>query len=308
MIASLSHNTLKQYDTAFKKLWLFCQTNNIDDCLSISNPVALNFLTIQFRLGANYSTINTLRSALSLILGKQFSSDTNVSRLLKGVYKIRPCFPKYQSTWDTNIVLDFISQWYPNEELPLNTLTKKMVTLLALSTAQRVQTLSLITLANIKINDSDIEIIIDELVKTSAPGRVQPHLAIPYYPNKREICPAKTVIAYLEITRSFRGGSNSERLILTTKKPYHSATASTISRWIKQVLKESGVDTSVYSAHSARHAATSAAGRRGVSIEVIKKTAGWSGNSLVFGRFYNRPVHSNNSFNFANAILDYKDD
>lgn len=304
MIASLSHSTLKQYDTSYKKLWNFCQNNHIDDCLSISTPLALSFLTDQFTLGANYSTINTIRSAISLILGSQFSKDANVSRLLKGVYKSRPCFPKYQSTWDTNVVLDFVSHWYPNEDLPLPALTKKLVALLALSTAQRVQTLSSITLCNIKMHNSHIEITINDLIKTSVPGRAQPCLIIPFFHDKKEICPANTLKAYIDTTTSIRESANTEKLILTTKKPYHNATASTISRWIKQVLQESGIDTSIFSAHSTRHAATSAAGRRGVSIEAIKKAAGWSGNSLIFGKFYNRPVVFNNESAFANAIFN----
>lgn len=307
MIASLSPGTLKQYDTAYKKLWTFCQTKNIVDCLSISNPIALNFLTDQFNSGSSYSMINTFRSALSLLLGKRFSSDVNVSRLLKGVFKIRPCFPKYQCTWDPNVVLDFICKWYPNENLPLSTITKKLVVLLALSTAQRVQTLSIIRLSNIKITNTGIEIVIDDLIKTSAAGRSQPHLIIPFFNNKLQICPAHTLISYIEKTKLYRDNTKTERLILTTKKPYHNATTSTISRWIKQTLYESGVDTSIYTAHSARHAATSAADRRGVPIDIIRKAAGWSGNSLVFSKFYNRPIGTNNDYVFPSAIFDYSD-
>lgn len=307
MIASLSQSTLKQYDSAYKKLWTFCQINNIEDCFSISNPVALNFLTDQFNSGSSYSTINTIRSALSLLLGKRFSSDINVSRLLKGVFKTRPCFSKYQHTWDTNVVLDFVSKWYPNENLPLSTITKKLVVLLALSTAQRVQTLSVIRLSNIKVTNTGIEIVIDDLIKTSAAGRPQPHLEIPFFNNNRQICPAHTLISYLEKTKLLRQSANTERLILTTKKPNHNATTSTISRWIKQTLYESGVDTNIYSAHSVRHAATSAADRRGVPIDIIRKTAGWTGNSLVFGKFYNRPIGTNNDYVFSHAIIDHND-
>ncbi|KAL0870236.1 hypothetical protein ABMA27_005269 [Loxostege sticticalis] len=265
---------------------------------------ASGFLSEQFKSGAGYSTLNTLRSALSLLLGKEFASDPNLSRLLKGVFKSRPSFPKYQSTWDTNLVLDFISNWYPNEGLSLLKLTQKLVALLMLSTGQRVQTLSLIRLSNIRVNDSNIDIIINDLIKTSAPGRPQPHLKIPFFKSKVEICPAKTMVSYMEITSCLRVGVNTERLILTTKKPHHNASTSTIGRWIKQILQESGIDTSVYSAHSVRHAATSAADRRGVSIELIKKAAGWSGNSLVFSKFYNRPVAPDCDNDFANAVLD----
>ena len=60
----------------------------------------------------------------------------------------------------------------------------------------------------------------------------------------------------------------------------------TLSRWIKRTLKESGVDTGVFSAYSVRHASTSAAKRAGVSIDVIKRIAGWSKDSQVFAKYY----------------------
>lgn len=68
--------------------------------------------------------------------------------------------------------------------------------LLALSTGQRMQTLALISLSNIKVNEKNIEILITDLIKTSAPGRSMPRLIITFFPHKVEICPAKFLIAY----------------------------------------------------------------------------------------------------------------
>lgn len=218
---------------------------------------------------------------MSLILGKRFSEDERVTRFLKGVFKKKPSFPRYQSTWNPNLILDSVSGWYPNENLPLDKLTKKLVALLALSSAQRVQTLSLIRLCNIKVNETNIEIIIDDVVKTSAPGWSMPRLIIPFFPHKDQICPAKTLSSYLKATEMYRNTPQTDKLILTIKKPVHNASAPTISRWIKQVLAESGVDTTIFSAHSTRHASTSAANRKGISIDLIKKAAGWSGNSYI---------------------------
>ncbi|KAI8440715.1 hypothetical protein MSG28_009058 [Choristoneura fumiferana] len=74
------------------------------------------------------------------------------------------------------------------------------------------------------------------------------------------------------------------------KRPHRDATAQSISRWIKQVLAKSGVDVSIFSAHSTRHAATSTAAAAGVSIDVIRKTAGWTATSQTFAKFYNRSI------------------
>ena len=67
-------------------------------------------------------------------------------------------------------------------------------------------------------------------------------------------------------------------------------------------IKNTDVDTSVFTAHSTRHASTSAAKRRGVDLDLIRKTAGWTKNSQTFARFYNREIVSDNR-QFALSIL-----
>lgn len=303
IISSLAASSLKQYNCTFKKWWKFCIQYQIN-VFESNIPKVIDFLVSEYESGANYSTLNTCRSALALILGKQISQDDRLLRFMKGVYRTKPCFPKYEKTWNPNLVLDHLSNFYPNESQSLDMLTKKLVALLALSTAQRTQTLSLIRLSNVEVGASRIEICVNDIIKTSAPNRPPPNLIIPFFPHKEQICPAKTLSAYIELTKSFRNHPRTDRLILTTKKPFHNASASTISRWIKQILSDSGVDTNVYSAHSTRHASTSAAKRKGVSIEIIKQTAGWSGNSLTFARFYNRPITNDEGNVFAEAIYD----
>lgn len=261
MIGSLSKNSLKQYNVALKKWWLFCSAKNRDPFLN-NMPFLMEFLTHEYNNGASYSSLNTCRSALALVFGKDFSESDVVIRFLRGVFRSRPSFPRYQTTWDPNKVLNFISDLYPNEGLTLGHITKKLAILLALSSGQRVQTLSLIRVSNIRIGDTHVEIIVNDLIKTSAPSRRMPRLVIPFFPDKCQICPAKTLCSYLEITQHLRSAPNSERLFLTTRKPFHSAYPSTISRWIKEIMKESGINTEIFSAHSTRHASTSAAHRQ----------------------------------------------
>ncbi|KAJ8910995.1 hypothetical protein NQ315_005616 [Exocentrus adspersus] len=85
-------------------------------------------------------------------------------------------------------------------------------------------------------------------------------------------------------------------LFITFKKPYHNATSQTISRWLKTILKRSGLDTTKFTAHSTRHASTSAAARKDVPYDTIRLAAGWTKKSSAFATFYNRPVLPENSF------------
>lgn len=289
MIKSLAKSTLQQYNSTYKLWFTFCNDNN-QDFFHVSVPVLLKFLSNQFQSGASYSSLNSIRSALSLILGKDICTNDYVARFLKGAFKIRPNLPKYQNSWDPNTVFSYLSNQFPNESLTLEMITKKLVTLLALSTGQRVQTLSLIKLCNISVNEATIDIVIDEIIKTSAPNKANPRLKIPFFQDKPCICPAQALSVYLDRTRHLRNESCTDRLILTTKKPVHNASPQSISRWIKSVLKDSGIEIGVYSAHSTRHASTSAARRAGVSVDVIKRSAGWTGSSLCFAKFYNLPL------------------
>ncbi|KAI8428911.1 hypothetical protein MSG28_007543, partial [Choristoneura fumiferana] len=298
MLASLSDNTLKQYDVTYKLWWQFSVLNNID-AFEPPKTAILTFLSRQFSKNCAYGTLNSHRSALSLLLGNSMGSDDCVKRLLKGAYKKKPNGPKYNYTWDPQVVLNHISHWYPNTSLNLEKITKKLVTLLAICTAHRVQTLSLIKVENIIASNNGFKIGITDVIKTSAAGREQPVLFLPFFRENISICPATTLRDYIFVTKNKRADSVGN-LLLTYRPPHRAATSQTISRWIKNVLSESGVDVTVFSAHSTRHAATSPAARAGVGVAAIRRAAGWTDNSTSFARFYNRPT-SDEGF-FARAV------
>lgn len=301
MLASLSDSSLKQYDTCLKKWFTFCKRNNLD--LFVTNiPDVIAFLTQLYELGAQYGTLNSCRSALSLILDKELGNDDRIKRFFKGVFRLRPPLPKYNSTWDTSTVLNSLANWYPNNSLSLDKLTKKLVTLLALTTAHRVQTISKINIKNIEFFDNEVQIKIPDLIKTSRVGTPQPVLILPYFRSRPEICPTTTLSAYLDLTQTLR--NNEDNLFLSLKKPHKNVTAQTLSRWIKSTLSLCGIDVSVFTAHSTRHAATSKAHRLGVNLDLIRKTAGWSGSSNTFGRFYNRAIVTQNSLPFAATLIN----
>lgn len=302
MLSSLSDSSLKQYDTCLRKWYNYCKQNRIE-LFSPSNSDILNFLVDLFNQGAQYGTLNTTRSALSLLLGEDVGNNEQIKRLLKGMFRLRPAQPKYSVTWDTSIVLNYLAQWYPNETLKLEQISKKLATLLALVTAHRAQTLTKIKLSNVNVLPTKILINITDLIKTSRPGSTQPTLCIPFFNEKPEICPARTLQSYIAKTEPIR--KNVDQLFLASKKPNGPISVQTLSRWIKSTLAASGINVSQFTAHSTRHAATSAAHSSGISLDQIRKTAGWSCTSNTFMKFYNRPVlsHSNDDA-LAIAVLN----
>ena len=81
----------------------------------------------------NYGVIAVARSALSAILPKQgnvtFGKDSSVSRMLGGIFKLRPSLPKHV-TYDPKIVLKYMASVPANKDLSLELLTKKLCSLL----------------------------------------------------------------------------------------------------------------------------------------------------------------------------------
>lgn len=299
MLASITESTLKQYNVGFKLWWQFCQSKNTNP-FNGSIADLLEFFTFHFEQGKSFGTLNSIRAAISLISSSNNLEDFRLKRFFKGIQNLRPNRPKYDTIWDPSIVLKYLESLFPNEGLSLRDITLKLASLLALVTAHRVQTLSLIRLENIVHLQNGIEIKIPDRIKTSGRGSKQPLLTLPKFTQNPKLCVASTLDCYLKITKAFRG--DVARLFITFKKPFRAATSQSISRWIKLVLARSGLNTSIFTAHSTRHAATSAAYRSGVNLDVIRRTAGWSVDSQTFAVFYNKPIVKSGNV-FADSIL-----
>lgn len=298
--ASCANNTWKQYNYVIKQFYDFC-TKSDNDHANPTIELILNFLTSLFDKGASYATINTARSALAThfgtIDGQSIGDHPLISRVLKGVSRLRPPRAKYQTTWDTQQVLSYLSKQGDNQNLSIRMLTKKLAALLALCSGQRVQTLSNIKISEIQNNSDKIIITVEARLKTSKPG-IGTCIELPIYIDDPHICVVQCLQEYLKRTEEKR---ESEFLFIQTRLPHKTASSQTISKWLKEVLKESNIDINKFSSHSYRHASTSKANVLGVSIDTIFHCAGWSNSSKVFASFYKRPIIAEN--NFAKSIL-----
>lgn len=138
MIASLTESSAKQYNSVLKHWWSFYQQWILNPFRADEEAI-LQCLTSRFSEGANYSTLNTLRSAIFLINDQQqFSNSCIVQRFFKGIYKLCPPTPRYESTWYVDTVFDKLEEWSPFESLDLRKLSLKAAMLSALGSAFRV--------------------------------------------------------------------------------------------------------------------------------------------------------------------------
>lgn len=243
LLNSLSVATIKQYETSLKMWWSFCNGSK-ETFFKPSVKKVLRFLTQNFNKGASFSTLNTHRSAIALISGNSIGKNKIICRFLKGVYNIRPARPRYDFTWDVSIVLSYLEKLYSLETLSFTQLTEKTVTLLALCTAHRAQTLANIKITNILKTNNNIQIRIENKIKTSGPGRYQPILILPVFKENPSLCIASIIIKYLKVTKTLRGSE--QNLLIATKKPHKGVGAQTLGRWIKKTLQNSGIDTTIF--------------------------------------------------------------
>lgn len=181
MLASLSDSTIKQYSRPLRSWWIFCQQQRIPPfCPSVTQ--ALEFLAMSLENVASYSSLNTMRSALSLISQNEIGSHPAIRRFCKGVAALRPPRPRYDYVWDpAPVIARSISSIFPHDLYALDVITKKLVLLLALATGHRAQSLVAIRLSQISLLDKLIIRIPDRIKNVGAGAVSALLLLLPFF-------------------------------------------------------------------------------------------------------------------------------
>ena len=261
----------------------------------------LDFLLLLFRANNySYSTMNTLRSALSTIIridDKPVGQHPLVVRFMKACYNERPALPKNKITWDTDKMLVYLKSLSPSKKLSLESLTKKVTMLLLLLSGQRGQSIHLLDIRNMTLTKSSVTFRIGDPLKQTRPGKHIGEIAVKAYAPDRRLCLITALSSYIDLTKNLRG--NETRLLLTHRKPYKGASIDTIRRWVRQTLLAAGIDLAIFSPHSTRAASSSKVATK-LPIATILTTAGWSRES-TFAKYYNKKV--DDKFDFGQAIL-----
>ena len=109
------------------------------------------------------------------------------------------------------------------------------------------------------------------------------------------------LFSYLERQRLLVNDDVKE-LVISYGKQHQPAGSDTLSRWIKDELKLSGIDTKVFTAHSCRSASVSKTKVNGMGINEIMKKRCWKSES-IFKNFYDKDIINDNDSN----KLDYEE-
>ena len=215
---------------------------------------------------------------------------------MRGVFQERPALPRYQNTWDVSTVLECIKMWDPVDTISLKLLTFKITMLLMLLSGQRIQTIHLIDIDHVEFRKTVVVIRIPGLIKQTRPGFHMQEITLSEFVKDKRLCVVTVLKMYLKRTEGLRDGHR--KLLISYMAPFQPVTKTSVGRWVKNVMKLSGIDTKIFLPHSVRSAAVSKAK---VPITTILKTAGWS-KECTFRKFYQKPV--NNTADFGLSILD----
>lgn len=298
LLGSWRDTTKQQYRPHIEKWLHFCVNEKIDPFQPPVN-LLLEFLLIEFKKGRKYSTMNILRSSISAIAnidGKPAGQNRLVSRFMKAVFQERPALPRYNITWDPDVVLEHIKSLGPNKYLSMIQLSQKLVMLMLLLSGQRCQTLHSLDIRNMTITSSKVAFTIGDILKTSGPKSHLSQIRFKAYAPDRRLCVHTTIRNYLERTLDIRGKVTS--LFVTTKPLGKPASKDTLRRWTKGIMKDAGINLSMFTPHSTRSASSSKAAKY-LPLSTIVETIGWSRQS-TFTTYYHKPVRE---LQFDDAVL-----
>ena len=295
--ASWRPSARERYAGHLQQFTQYCHQRNVDP-FQTTTKIGIEHLTNYFHTGVGYSSVNTVRPVLSTIIKTEieitFGELPLVCRFLKGVFNLRPALPRYFTTWDVSVVLKYIKSLKALKQCDLKSLSYQLAILLCITTGQRDQTLFYMNIDLMMFEADKVTIFVPELLKQSRPGHHLDPMVLLRYPDQ-EIFVVSHLEQYIEKTKNLLKDQN---LLISFVKPHKRITTSTILT----VLKNVGVNITMFGSHLTRSASIAHCKKTGLSLKEIEKAARWS-SFKTFVKHYNKPI-VDESGSFSGTVLE----
>lgn len=207
--ASWRDKTERDYSYKWNRWIRYCRSSGISEA-SPALGEALNFLSHLYEIGLKWRTIGGYRSMLSMTLpmydGVPFGEHPLSSRLVKGVFNKRPPIKELFPSWSVKLVLDKLESWSAAKYLDLKDLTFKTIFLLAVCSAKRMDSISLLTIKKgyCEVNEFQARLQPLGLEKESRPTHIAPPIVLKAYAENRKLCPVFYLKTYIKRTSYLR--------------------------------------------------------------------------------------------------------
>ena len=192
-------------------------------------------VAILYKSGVQHSGIGTARCALSGFLSLcskgqvDIGNSVLVKKLMRGVFNKRSVLPKYRTTWNPDIVSNYLSSLSSN--LTLLQLSQKVCILLLLLTGQKGQSIHLLKYVDVTFNEDNLELQFSVVLKHTRPGVHQDSKRFKSYIQNKSLCIVSLLREHIDRTSSLRGQET--QLFISTQAPVKGVAHATISRWVK---------------------------------------------------------------------------
>lgn len=289
--------TRQQYDPIVLKFADFCRERDIE--VSAPGLIAiLDFLQSRLDDGLAYSTIKSSAAALRDAYAFSPVRDLFHSQLyfdfLRGCERCAPpprtsCF-----VWNPDVPLRrFLDRPRPADFLES---AREAMFLFLMASALRVSDIERLAFDYSELADGSLIFSYFLKRKTRVGGKFSDVQLLPPLRDEAHsrLCPVRAVKHYLDLAGSIR--KPGVRALFIHSKG-RAATMLTLRRWVCDVLLASGIKATP---GSCRSASASLAYFKGVSLDRITSSAGWS-RSSTFREFYCRPVYSVPTVLFENT-------
>ena len=189
---------------------------------------------------------------------------------MREVFNKRPAFPKYRTTWNPDIVSNYLSSLSSN--LTLLQLSQKVCMLRLLLTCQRGQSIHLLKVEDVIFHEDSLELQFSVVLKHTRPRVHQDNIRFQSYIQNKSLCIVSLLREYIGRTSSLRGQET--HLFISTQAPFKGVARATLSRWVKRVMNKAGIDVKCFKPHITRAAAPSHTKAKGDPLSAILNSAG----------------------------------
>jgi len=169
-------------------------------------------------------------------------------------------------------------------------LTLKTVMLIALTSATRSSGIHCLDIESMEMDEQKITFTYGKLHKSWRQGKKPPKIVFHHFKEDSSICVVKAIKDYVHRSSIWRNKNVPSQLFLSHTNPHKPVSSDTIARWLKETLKDAGINTDIFTAHSTRSASTSKAKAQGATIEEILNRGTWSSKTHTWQKYYRKEV------------------
>ena len=94
---------------------------------------------------------------------------------------------------------------------------------------------------------------------------------------------------YIKRSKPWRESNHEKQLLLSSIRPHNAVVSCTVSGWLKKTIKQAGINTDLFKAHSTRSDLSSKVSVGRAPLVEILKRGSWSHHS-AWQRFYNKDI------------------